>query len=46
MSAVRPWRRAALWALLLAVLYAAWRAPPAQDEVVAPVARAASPAPL
>lgn len=44
MSAARPWlRRAALWGLLLAVLYAAWQAPPAPEEVVAPVARAASP---
>ena len=43
MSTLRTWRRAALWALLLAVLYAAWRAPPVQDEVVAPVARAATP---
>lgn len=43
MSAAQSWRRAALWGLLLAVLYAAWRAPPAQEEVVAPVARAAAP---
>ncbi|HLO96363.1 MAG TPA: hypothetical protein VK195_18800 [Burkholderiaceae bacterium] len=43
--ALTRWR-VALWGLLLAVMYAAWQAPPAQDEVVAPVARAAPTAPL